>query len=238
MMTSNNGRNLIKSFESLRLKAYNDGTGVYTIGWGHTGGIKKGMEITKVQAESYFNQDLVKAEKAVNKYQNRYNFNQNEYDAMVSFAFNIGSITQLTALGTRSKAQIADKMLLYCKAGKKQLAGLVNRRFKECQLFLTPVSSVICMGIDYSKVFDPIYYLARYSDVQKVVGNDHKAAFQHFLVYGMNEKRQGIATFNVEVYASNNPDVVKASYKNGQIDYPTIYRHYCEFGYKENRKAY
>ena len=57
-----------------------------------------------------------------------YNWNQNEFDALVSFAYNIGSIDGLTASGSRSKEEIADKIQAYNKAGGKVLSGLIRRR--------------------------------------------------------------------------------------------------------------
>ena len=73
------------------------------------------------------------------KYDKQYDFNQNEIDALVSFAYNIGSIKQLTANGTRSRATIAAKMLQYNKAGGKVYNGLTRRRKAERTLFLTKV---------------------------------------------------------------------------------------------------
>ena len=103
---SKNGLEMIKSFEGLRLKAYKcvPTEKYYTIGYGHYGAdVKKDMSITESQAEALLKQDLAKAIKNVNTYNGKYNFNQNEFDALVSFAFNVGSINQLTALGTRNK---------------------------------------------------------------------------------------------------------------------------------------
>ena len=103
MRTSQNGINLIKQFEGCRLKAYKCAAGVPTIGYGHTAGVKMGQTITQVQAESYLKDDLMKYETKVMKYNDKYRFNQNEFDALVSFAYNIGSIDKLTAGGTRSR---------------------------------------------------------------------------------------------------------------------------------------
>lgn len=143
MRTSQNGINLIKSFEGCRLKAYKCAAGVSTIGYGHTAGVKMGQTITQVQAESYLKDDLMKYETKVMKYYDKYKFNQNEFDALVSFAYNVGSIDQLTAGGTRSRKVIAEKILYYCKAAGKSNTGLLKRRQKERALFLTPVS---CTG--------------------------------------------------------------------------------------------
>lgn len=141
MRTSQNGINLIKQLEGCRLKAYKCAAGVWTIGYGHTAGVQEGQVITQVQAESFLKDDLAKYEAKVMKYNDKYRWNQNEFDALVSFAYNIGSIEQLTAGGTRSLEVIAGKMLLYNKAGGKALAGLTARRKKERELFLTPVTA-------------------------------------------------------------------------------------------------
>lgn len=137
MTTSEQGVKMIASFEGCRLVAYRDVAGVPTIGFGHVAGVQMGDVITKEQAINMLKKDLKKFEKHVNGYNKIYNFNQNEFDALVSFAYNIGNIKQLTASGTRSKTQIAAKMLLYVKAGGKRIPGLVNRRQKERNLFVT-----------------------------------------------------------------------------------------------------
>lgn len=145
MNVSKNGLELIKSFEGLRLKAYKcvPTEKYYTIGYGHYGAdVKKDMSITESQAEALLKQDLAKAIKNVNTYNGKYNFNQNEFDALVSFAFNVGSINQLTALGTRNKKTIANKILQYTKSGGKVIKGLVTRRQKEYKLFTTPVNNL------------------------------------------------------------------------------------------------
>ena len=140
MITSQNGIDLIKKFEGVRLKAYKDAVGVWTIGYGHTKGVKQGQTITAVQAESLLKEDLAKFEDHVTGYNAIYGFNQNEFDALVSFAFNVGSISQLTNNGKRTRYQIEQKWSKYCNAGGKQLTGLVTRRKAELKLFKTAVS--------------------------------------------------------------------------------------------------
>ena len=144
MKTSDLGIQLICRFEGLKTDAYKDAVGIPTIGYGHTKGVRMGMKITKEQAIEFLKEDLVKAENAVNKYNAKYNFSQNQFDALVSFAFNVGSIDQLTAKGTRTIEKIAECIPKYNKAGGKKLQGLVNRRQAELEMFnsgaVAPVS--------------------------------------------------------------------------------------------------
>lgn len=135
---SQNGIDLIISFEGLSLKAYKPVSTekYYTIGYGHYGSdVKKDMVIDKKKAIELLKNDCRKFENNVNKYQPHYNFNQNQYDAMVSFAYNIGSIDGLTKNGTRSIEEIEKAIPLYNKAGGKVLKGLTVRRNKELDLF-------------------------------------------------------------------------------------------------------
>lgn len=137
MRTGQAGIKLIKQFEGCRLTAYKCPAGVWTIGYGHTQGVQPGQTITQAQAEQMLVADLGKYESNVNKYQDKYKWSQNEFDALISFAYNIGGIDKLTAGGTRTRQQIADKMLLYNKANGKVLAGLTRRRQAERELFMT-----------------------------------------------------------------------------------------------------
>ena len=88
---------IIKKYEGCRLTAYKCPAGVYTIGYGHTKGVKKSDKITQEKAEEYLQADLVRFMKNVDKYDKMYLFTNNEYCALLSFAFNLGSIDQLTA---------------------------------------------------------------------------------------------------------------------------------------------
>ena len=145
---SKNAINLIKQFEGCRLTAYRDSVGVLTIGYGTTNAdksitgftIKEGSRITQAQAESFLEKSVNKKyAPKVYKY-SKYNWNQNQFDALVSFAYNIGSIDTLVAHGARTISQISEKMPSYCKAGGKTLPGLVTRRYKEKALFDKPVT--------------------------------------------------------------------------------------------------
>ena len=138
MKTSQRGINLIKQFEGVRLTAYKCPAGVYTIGYGHTRGVTRGMKITEEEASAYLTADLLNSEKAVERYDSVYHWNQNEFDALVSFTFNCGA-TNLRSLlrnGKRNRSQIAETLPLYRKAGGKVLKGLERRRAAEKALFL------------------------------------------------------------------------------------------------------
>lgn len=136
---SKEGLELIKSFEGFRGTAYKcDPSEKYlTIGYGHYGAdVKEGDTITKTDALKLLKKDVKRFVDDVNTYQKKYHFNQNQFDALVSFAYNIGSIRQLTANGTRSIVEIANHIRLYDKCGGKTLRGLTFRRQKEYELFI------------------------------------------------------------------------------------------------------
>ena len=135
---------MVKEFEGCYLEAYQDEVNVWTIGYGITSSdkaitgktIKKGMKISKATAEKRLVESLNRIYlPKVMKYQDRYHFNSSQIDALVSFAYNIGNIDQLTGYGTRSIALIESRMLLYNKAGGKTLNGLSRRRQAELKMF-------------------------------------------------------------------------------------------------------
>lgn len=139
MKTSDKGIALIKKFEGCKLIGYLCPAGIPTIGYGHTGmvdgkPVTNGMKITQEKADELLKKDLTVFENKVCKYP-KYKWTQNEFDAMVSFAYNVGSIDQLTAGGTRTKDIIATKFILYNKAAGKILSGLTTRRKAEQELF-------------------------------------------------------------------------------------------------------
>ena len=143
MTTSSKGVSLIKQFEGCRLKAYKCPAGVWTIGYGHTAGVKESDTITQDTAEAYLRNDLAKYEKAIMNYDGIYHFNQNQFDALVSFTYNcgVGNLKNLTQSGKRTLAQISAKLPLYNKAGGVVLYGLQRRRAAEKELFDTPIKS-------------------------------------------------------------------------------------------------
>lgn len=99
----------------------------------------------------------------------------------------------------------------------------------------TPVSQekYISGGIDYSLVFDPIYYADKYADLKAAFGTDRNRLFDHFIIYGMKEGRQAAEGFNVTAYKNRYADLQKAF----GADLPSYYRHYIQYGYREKRTA-
>lgn len=142
---SKTGIDLISSFEGIRLNAYDDGVGVWTIGIGTTiypngNKVKKGDVCTIDQAKSYFAHDLKRFEKTVNDLV-IVSLTQNQFDALVSLTYNIGSTafkdsTLLKKLNADNYEGAADQFLRWNKGGGKVMKGLVRRREAERALFL------------------------------------------------------------------------------------------------------
>lgn len=189
MKTSQTGVDLIKSFEGCPLFAYKclPTEKYFTIGYGHYGpDVRLGQRITQAEAEDLLKTDLIKYEQRVAQYDHIYHFTQNEFDALVSFCYNVGSINQLTANGTRTRDQIREAMPKYCKAGGNVLKGLVRRRAAELELFnkqysqqqattptLEEVAQAVIRGVYGNgaerKKRIPAETPYKYSEVQKLV---------------------------------------------------------------------
>ena len=133
MKTSQAGVDLIKEFEGCSLKAYWDYKD-YSIGYGHLGA-KAGQTITQEEADALLIADLPSYEKNVDKYDSIYHWNQHEYDALVSYCYNIGSIKGLVNDGKRTRAEIEADWPIHDVAGGKHLDSLKQRRLKELQVF-------------------------------------------------------------------------------------------------------
>lgn len=139
MKTSDKGINLIKEFEGCRLKAYKCPAGVWTIGYGHTMGVKQGQTITNSKAITFLKNDLVKFEKIVTNMVN-VPLTQNMFDSLVSWAYNVGNRSTSTLVRLLNKQDYkgaASQLLLWNKANNKELAGLTRRRKEEKKLFET-----------------------------------------------------------------------------------------------------
>lgn len=139
MKVSENGLKVIKESEGLRLKAYRDTGGVWTIGYGHTRGVKPGNRITMEVADAYLKADVRSAESDVSSLV-KVELNQNQYDALVSFVFNIGheqfsGSTLLRKLNTGDYSGAAAEFPRWRHDNGKVIAGLVTRRAKERDLF-------------------------------------------------------------------------------------------------------
>ena len=141
MKTSHKGIALIKEFEGLRLKAYKCPGGVWTIGYGHTAGVKPGMVISEAQAEEYLMADLIASEKYLNDL--RLAINQNQFDALISFFYNVGTgnFSRSTLLRkVRANPQdnsIMDEFLKWVYSKGRVLPGLQRRRLAEMKLYFS-----------------------------------------------------------------------------------------------------
>jgi lysozyme len=139
--TSPSAREMIEGFEGLRLDAYQDSVGVWTIGYGHTPATP-GQSITLVQADALMASDLQRFERGLNADLANVTTTQNQFDAMVSFAYNLGlgaleGSTLLRLHKTGDYAGAADEFLKWNHAGGQVLAGLTRRREAEQELYLS-----------------------------------------------------------------------------------------------------
>lgn len=139
MITGSRGIALIKRFESLRLTAYQDVAGVWTVGYGHTRTAKKGMRITEATAEQLLKEDLKGAETAITRMVNR-PLTQSQFDALSSWTFNLGSgaLSQsklLTELNAKNDNLCGAEFTRWVFAGGKSRKGLARRRAAESVLF-------------------------------------------------------------------------------------------------------
>ena len=148
--TSNNGIAKIKQWEGFKKKAYRDGGGVWTVGYGHTSDelfeVKPNSVITEEKAGELLRHDLREAEDAVNAY-GKVPLNQNQFDALVSFTFNVGkgskkqpgftTSTLLKKLNAGDYNAVPKELARWNKDNGKVVAGLTNRRAAEAGLWAT-----------------------------------------------------------------------------------------------------
>jgi GH24 family phage-related lysozyme (muramidase) len=132
---------LIQSFEGLRLRAYQDSVGVWTIGYGTTAGVRPGMVITEEQALEFLRRDVDQFEAAVADLVTVL-LTADQFSALVSFVYNLGagSLRQSTLLKLLNQGNVhgaAEEFLRWNKAGGQVLAGLTRRRNAERALFLS-----------------------------------------------------------------------------------------------------
>lgn len=145
MILSENGRKFIQNFEGLRLDAYLCPAGIWTIGYGHTFGVQKGMKITKQQADEFFLKDIQKFENAVNTFV-KVKLTQGQFDALVSFTYNCGienfkNSTLLKKLNQSDYTGCSEEFVrwnkIYTNGKLSPCEGLTNRRKSEQKLFLS-----------------------------------------------------------------------------------------------------
>lgn len=140
MKTSQKGIDFIKRHEALRLTAYKDAVGVWTIGYGHTLTAKEGMVISEAEAEKLLKQDLKTAEDEINRH--LLPLKQHQFDALTSFVFNVGiGAFRRSTLLKRLKMDvnhpdIVNQFNRWVYGGGKILKGLVKRRKEEVNLYL------------------------------------------------------------------------------------------------------
>ncbi len=152
MKISDNGIDFIKNEEGLRLTAYLDSAGVWTIGYGHTGGVVAGSTISLAQAEIFLREDISVFEDIINR-EVKVPLNQNQFDALLSLVFNVGPgkekvksglitlkdgrpSTLLRSLNDGLYREAANSFNSWVYAGGVILKGLVKRRERERTLFL------------------------------------------------------------------------------------------------------
>lgn len=142
MKTSNKSLELIKQHEGCRLTAYKCPAGVWTVGYGHTGAdVVPGLTITQRRADELLSEDVRWAEEAVNR--EKLLLNQNQFDALVSFVFNIGagnfrSSTLLKMIRVNPQSlNIRTELGKWCKAKGSTLPGLALRRKAEADLYFS-----------------------------------------------------------------------------------------------------
>ncbi|ECD3895791.1 lysozyme [Salmonella enterica subsp. enterica serovar Gloucester] len=140
MKVSDNGRAFIRAREGVKLVAYQDGGGVWTIGYGHTRGVKQGQVINHEQADEFLNNDLRQVESCISE-RVTVALNQNQFDALVSFVFNVGrqafsDSTLLKKLNEGNYRAAADQFTRWVYDNDQFVQGLYNRRVAERDLFL------------------------------------------------------------------------------------------------------
>ena len=140
MNISTIGLGLIQEFEGCKLDAYRCPANIWTIGIGHTKDVKEGDKITEAQALDLLREDVKWVENAINDHV-KVKINQNQFDAMSSFIFNVGAgafslSTLLKKLNAADYEGAANEFLRWNKANGKELPGLTRRRQAERTLFL------------------------------------------------------------------------------------------------------
>jgi len=140
MKTSQKGIELIKLFEGFRSVAYKCPAGVWTIGYGSTSGVKEGMKVSTQQAENLLREHLSNDEKRLSE--SGLKLNQNQFDALVSFVYNVGyesfrksTLAKVVWANASDMAGVKSELAKWTRAAGRELPGLVARREKEYELY-------------------------------------------------------------------------------------------------------
>lgn len=140
---SEGGLELIKSFEGLRLQAYQDSVGIWSIGYGSTRGVREGDQISRDEAEKRLREDVGAAETCIRSSLNMVRLTQHAFDSLVSFSYNIGcrafrnsTMCRLLEMGDFDGA--AEQFKFWTRAGSEHPTGLIRRREAEAKWFRTP----------------------------------------------------------------------------------------------------
>ncbi|WP_332065708.1 lysozyme [Bartonella sp. CB189] len=173
---SKEGLALIKQWEGLRLHAYKDAVGVWTIGYGHTAQagkpfVQEGMQITKSQAEALLQRDLAQFEKTVEHMVKQFLTNE-QFAALVSFCYNVGieafcSSTLLKKINAGDYEAVPAELQRWTKAGGKRLQGLVYRRAAEAGLW----TKGAYVSPNYQEVEEPKNPFAEFEVLAPIIGS-------------------------------------------------------------------
>lgn len=165
--------------------------------------------------------DLVFYQFDKDKYADHIGIFDSKYSSSKFYA--IEGNTSLGTSGSQSNGEYVARRL----RKKSQVMAFVHIEYED----EIGKDNVIIKGLDYSLVFNYIYYSNRYDDLRKAFGTDKDLLFKHFLEYGMKEGRQAIETFDVRAYKARYADLQNAFGEN----LPLYYKHYMEYGYNEKR---
>ena len=159
----------------------------------------------------------------------------------------VGNFTTLNEAEVLEKSGLFDKAIVYRSTAKIYQGDIFVTQSKGhtgicVEGYSRNIISLVKDGVNYSHVLDPIYYADSNPDLKSAFGYDEKKLLEHFLNFGCNEaSRWGktISDFNVSVYATHSPDLAKAFGKLGNdgANGLAFYKHYCQYGYKENRRV-
>ena len=141
MKASQNIKNRIKEWEGCKLSSYKCPAGIWTIGYGHTSGVMPNQHITQAEADEMFDRDIEKFEGQMWQLVSGLRLTQGQYDALLSFAYNVGignfkASTLYRKVGRNpNDPTILGEFRKWTKAAGRELPGLVKRRDGEAKIY-------------------------------------------------------------------------------------------------------